>query len=699
MNDFYSKQNLQLNILTFEPICPCVKFAFYKEASDACVTLQPHEVPFELLDVASVEKKSLPEKFYTDFSISTAGDFTVETDLTKSRHFALRYYRHVLREFLQNKGLIIKHNFVKDIEVWIPLPVQQKPALTSYHVFGLRIQTGRVSDYPELVVYYVSNSRILNSSVAGLPDVNTDLYKRVLFGKTIYWYNELPAEARYKLEQVFPVLNKRLEAEFAETLKPFKGNNYIRFNILLSEFLKEVLNDAALADRIRFHNNRFMVVPNASIHHTRLESNYIQLGLQNKVAVFTPKRTLKDFGPYKLPENMRIKFIMIFFEEDRLAANELYLYMINKKMGSNGKLIDDSKGASLYDFIRIPFTLDVPNSIVLSRKQNPLEELNLLLDKAIIDTTSNTYVAIYLSPYPKDEHDKEKKKLYYLMKEVLLNHHITSQVIYRDNIHKKEFRSYYMLNIASAILAKAGGIPWRLDREGHEELVIGVGAFKSVELGVQYIGSAFSFSNSGEFNEFDCFSRSEAWMLAPKIKLILQDYIRKNGHIKRMVIHFYKTMSKRELQPIKDALFQLGFPDLPIIILTINKTESSDYLAFDTHWEGLMPYSGTIIRIAYNEYLLFNNTRYMGTEHVNIESWHLPIKIKFQSTHPEQIADACLVKDLIDQVYQFSRMYYKSVKQQNLPVTLKYPEMVAEIFPWFKGENLPEFAKKNMWFL
>jgi len=44
-------------------------------------------------------------------------------------------------------------------------------------------------------------------------------------------------------------------------------------------------------------------------------------------------------------------------------------------------------------------------------------------------------------------------------------------------------------------------------------------------------------------------------------------------------------------------------------------------------------------------------------------------------------------------------MYWKSVSQQNLPVTLAYPEMVAEIFPYFKYDKLPDFGKENLWFL
>ena len=58
------------------------------------------------------------------------------------------------------------------------------------------------------------------------------------------------------------------------------------------------------------------------------------------------------------------------------------------------------------------------------------------------------------------------------------------------------------------------------------------------------------------------------------------------------------------------------------------------------------------------------------------------------------------VQNLIDQVYQFSRIYWKSIKQQNLPVTIKYPEMVARIAPHFTGGVIPTaIGRNNLWFL
>lgn len=51
--------------------------------------------------------------------------------------------------------------------------------------------------------------------------------------------------------------------------------------------------------------------------------------------------------------------------------------------------------------------------------------------------------------------------------------------------------------------------------------------------------------------------------------------------VKRLIIHFYKkVMSEQELEPILDVLHHLEL-DIPVIIVSINKTESKELLAFD----------------------------------------------------------------------------------------------------------------------
>ena len=215
----------------------------------------------------------------------------------------------------------------------------------------------------------------------------------------------------------------------------------------------------------------------------------------------------------------------------------------------------------------------------------------------------------------------------------------------------------------------------------------------------RFLGSAFCFSNEGVFENFDCFRDDEPVMLAGSIKTAVEQFKEKKKTAKRLIIHFYKEISDQtELQPILDMLDGLGETDMPVIVVTINKTDSKELLGFDMNSDGKMPISGTYTSIGFNKFLLFNNTRYFENSMLSAKDYHFPIKLSFKSSKPD-LLKMDVMKELINQVYQFSRMYWKSVSQQNLPVTTIYPEMVAEIYPHFTYDSLADFGKSNLWFL
>ena len=108
--------------------------------------------------------------------------------------------------------------------------------------------------------------------------------------------------------------------------------------------------------------------------------------------------------------------------------------------------------------------------------------------------------------------------------------------------------AYTLQNIAIAVNAKLGGIPWRINMPEAKELVIGVGAFKNTDTNVQYIASAFSFDNTGAFNSFEYFHKYEVSELAGSIEDAIINYANINNKPNRLVIHFYKEMSEEEIE-------------------------------------------------------------------------------------------------------------------------------------------------------
>ena len=110
-------------------------------------------------------------------------------------------------------------------------------------------------------------------------------------------------------------------------------------------------------------------------------------------------------------------------------------------------------------------------------------------------------------------------------------------------------------------------------------------------------------------------------------------------------------------------------------------------------------FKGDVFQYGYGYQTGYQRGQGLGNIFSKIRFSPMTIKLKIYCTQSELVEDIKTVKELIDQVYQFSRMYWKSVRQQNLPVTIKYPEMVAEMLPHFDGNEIPEFGKDNLWFL
>ena len=695
-------QNLKVNILAFDPIEENLEFSFFRKHRKDTSPLHISQAPKDVADSFREQAKSNEHFIYSDFTSSDKADYTVKVDLLDNYRFGKHYFNHLILFYFKDKARFAQLNYINDIELWFEDENNKDGRFTAYTVFTLRIQYAQFTSGYELVIYRNGVSKILTTSEADLTDIPDKEIKSVLYNGKLYSRRNLPDSGRYNLDKVYPVVTSVIGAivGISNRSNPFE-NKYPIIYKELKTFIDTHFNTDEFSKILKFRSLDFSDVPEDKLLYVNEESHLLQMGSsEEKVSVITAKENLKEHGPFELPAKERqVKFIMIFHQKDKDYANRLVQIFNKRYRLDNGKFIDDKFGASLYDHIRLKFDLDKENSIQFEKELDPFTAIDDYLDKTELDHEKYNYVAIYLSPFNKEETDPEKKKVYYRVKETLIKHMITSQAIFKENILKSAFRSYYYANIAAAILAKAGGVPWKLATNNKPELIIGIGAFRARDIDVQYVGSAFCFSTSGEFKEFNCRTASEIKYLAQEIKISVQDFIKKEGKLERVVIHFYKKMSKEEITPIKNALFHLGFHDIPIIIITINKTISKDYIAFDTSFDGLLPYSGSILKISPSQYLLFNNTRYHNHEDFEIESYHKPIKLKFQSTNPKILENDETIKELIDQVYQFSRMYWKSVKQQNLPITIKYPELVAKMYPYFNEEDLNEFGRTNMWFI
>ncbi len=683
------QQTLQLNIIPFTAPLQEAEFAFYTTKHEGYCPIHKDDLNGAIEGIIDESELHYGNWLYTDFLPAKEDAIVITVNLTDCKYFAQHYYRHIIRNHFKGVADIMRKNFTNEIEVWFHNTKSTSTKFKVYNQFTLKVQHSRITDGPELVLSYDGTTKVYNKSIAEIQNFQTENYNWINCNGELNRWKYLTDDQKLNHEKNYPVVSNKLKPHFdiAFDIPDFK-NRYPKYFTNLKEFYDKDLNTEVFRAILPLAAEGFYKPNGLSVQRINGTSNELQFG--NGVGI-EPKKDLRRLKPYKpVPPPNNVKFFFIYHKPDReLAVTEIYKIF---KDGYNGKY----PFPRMEEFISQPFEIEKETSISF----DTIDEAVSVVQKAIKnkDKLPDTkYFAIYISPIAKWDKDPKRLSIYHRIKEILLYEGISSQVIYKDNIFKEAF-NLFLPNIETAILAKLGGVPWRLKRDTTNELIVGVGAFNSITRKTKYVGSAFCFNNEGIFKGFDCFGAMDTDSLAGSIREAVGKFIASNYKATRLIIHFYKDLSKKELKPIIDTLHALGLP-IPVIVVTINKTESKELLAFDTDNEKLMPYSGTIVKVASKEYLLFNNTRYEATSAPTDREHHFPVKISFFSSQAELVEDPATINQLIDQVYQFSRMYWKSVSQQNLPVTIKYPEMVAEIFPYFSQNKLPDFGKESLWFL
>lgn len=684
------EQNLFFNILTFDWPKQPVTFYFHEEEQEKFPRIHRSLFPKQITSVFPQVLFNPAKEFISCAYTGEADGFTpLDIDFkTDNPDLVKRFYNKQIGYYFRKvKDKIVKVGFIKENQIWLPVPKESNAQYNVFDKYTLKVQLCTVTSLPEIHLSYDGKSRVSKKSIAVLiQDIAPENFNWVLYENQLWKYETLEKKEDIDYKKAFPVLGHRLKAAMGYPAEaPPRHNRYTEYLKNIEKFYKDYLDTALFREFIPLHTTGLLPVNTTRLNYTSPDSNKLAFGTGQDIVPFNG---VKTYGPFKKTPYNKVHLFFIVHRDDIETAKKLKTYFQTGLKFFKG----------LFDFSKVLFHTSEGFSIAFTDKENPVAEIEQKLSQRTIDPDVK-YIAIYITPYNKYEADLQKREIYYKVKELLLKRRITSQCIEANKvIEQGENYVYSLPNIAVAILAKLDGIPWRLNTPIKNELIVGVGAFKHIATDVQYIGSAFSFDNTGGFNRFEYFMKHEVDVLAGSIFRAIRDYATVNNSPDRLIIHFYKTMNEKELEPIERALADLGL-DIPVFVVTINKTESEDIVLFDRNWPELMPMSGTYVHIGENRYLLCNNTRYSAAGFNRNDGFPFPIKLKIDCTDKTQLTETKVVKELIDQEYQFSRMYWKSVRQQNLPVTIICPEMPTQIAPHFDGDEIPQYGKDNLWFL
>ncbi len=718
---------LTLNVLKFEHVDQKITVYLTKAPSINAIKFSEKDAKqlkaeFKLSDnwiaVYALIKPDTNTVFAATKTVSPA--FCHEGEYCWSISFLKKYYTLRLSNYFKSLGLPCRNNFVSDTEVWVKAQ-SVYPNCSGFKSFTVKVQFNYDEQQFELVVIVGELHTVYNKAISDsiFSEIKYDLFGWVLYETEIMQHKYLSDQARRNLNKVYPCLHPSLRARLHfSQLAPENSNRYLKHFDEMEQFKQRYLETEGLA-AILLLNLDWIVATPQLFDTTALKTLQFGEGKHTQ-----PKFGMPQLGPKELLHD-EVVFLFIGHESDTPLAATIDDYF-------RGNHISEFKGIS--EYLKLHYRTESHLSIWFTDKENPLIEIEASIKtkkEQNIILPSKRYVAVYLSPYSKTTCTDAQRKIYFRIKELLLTHNIVTQTIDvakawgfqrelmpveveldKNNDPKKPIKKalvkkgfhYSLANIAVAIYAKLGATPWCFEAQASKELVIGVSAYTSRDLGKKYIGSAFSFTNEGRFGGFECFSHHQITELAGSIKLAVKNLHKANTNINRLVIHFYKKLSYCDLKPIQQALSELKLV-IPVVVVSINKGFSDDMVGFDLSEVHKMPISGIYLAINDKQYLLYNNqlTNRTDCKIDEREGYPFPLKISVQKFMPnEKLSTPMSEEEIIpifEQVCRFSLLYWKSVSRQWLPVTLRYPEMLAQIAPHFKYKDWGELGSDSLWFI
>lgn len=646
-----------------------------------------------------------------------------------------RYAKGAMTAFLTymfcdsyKEQLCLELGFVNELIVYKPLAEKYQnhlPTVSTYNTFVLTTTNGKFGNKYELIVSNEGLMYIYQTPLSRIPNFTDLSIKRVLIDGIILDYRHHKHVIDNYLGKAYPIVNKQLKDQLnleyndnptvqktnsgnVDVNKDHKINNYVKKEMMISRFMEYFLRKDILEQYGLQIGDNFIEINSNKIGRLEKEAAdmIIRDSLENQIKTFNP-------ADFKRPANAPF----LKGNENHLGLRYLYIYP-NTTQGLNAlKKMRDAFAGNLQSIPNIQTALSQPvcymptDDIPYNSLDTCLDDINKALEGKVFETNKYRYVAIYISTINKDDtSDTHYQYTYAQIKETLINRDISMQGIYYKRVDEYAFK-FHMSNIYAAILAKSGGAPWAISASYSEDLIIGVGAFKSGIIGKRYIGSAIMLDSNGIMKDSDCMQENDPNALAARIKEAIITFIREHKTTpKTIFIHFYKKMGRKQWEPIYRTLKNLE-EKTRIIVATIYKNSEHTLFAYD-YSQGFaeMPNSGTYVdlgkdRHGRTSYLLFNNTKYDERFQLTIyniaKKLQMPMKIELECKNGDKdiTKDECLT--VIKQIYQLSRMNWGSVDQGVAPITVKYPEMLAKQVPFFKSKSIPnpEYGRKNLWFI
>uniref|UniRef100_A0A7J2TC95 Piwi domain-containing protein n=1 Tax=Ignisphaera aggregans TaxID=334771 RepID=A0A7J2TC95_9CREN len=266
---------------------------------------------------------------------------------------------------------------------------------------------------------------------------------------------------------------------------------------------------------------------------------------------------------------------------------------------------------------------------------------------------------------------------------------------------------YLLMNLATAIYAKIGGVPWKLSRSilPIRGLILGISfsrrRVKVSESEVIYYGAVGVLDRYGEhlYTEIKMFTASPRelktkGLFVPydKLKSILEDAIKQYGWIPQIMIHKSAPLVNEEIKAVKEITEKYSKDKPPVFYISTHVKSNTIYRAYDSSVSDYSIQRGLMLLRSeksskWIQYILFTTGRvYRSASERGKLGTPKPLELAIDTNMPElspiHIGEQFLALTKLD--------WNTTDPEVREPITIKYSRKAAQIAPEILSPEVPD---------
>ncbi|NDV67687.1 Piwi domain-containing protein [Dysgonomonas sp. 25] len=401
---------------------------------------------------------------------------------------------------------------------------------------------------------------------------------------------------------------------------------------------------------------------------------------------------IRNFGPYK-NIGQEVMFAFIFEDRFKSFANELYLSL-------TGKL-----NPGTFPGLEQMFGIDIN---VKNVKQIKIEDYSNNSLLKVVDTVKNLQeinndkkvIGIYIEDCAIDIEDIPASNHYYYLKYNFIKNDLPLQVINYRKLGERNSLKWSTSNIALAMFAKIGGIPWVVKPSNKNCLILGIGSSHKKNRDTGEISKYFAYTvcldSSGLYKTLEVLAdetseSSYLQKLTSNLVNILKDS--QQANYETCVLHLPFKIKKKEINAISDAVKQVT--DIELVVIKVNI--DNKYFGYSFH-NTLVPYESSFVKLSKDEYIVWFEGLLYGKEVVD-KRLSNPVHIKFLSTNNKKNLDE---QTFLQDILNLSGANWRGFNAKSIPISIYYSQIIAkytEAFEHISGYEEGSISNDKPWFL